>query len=205
MYTSLHHYSKIIPYKLFLNYYYLIILHCYVHFYLILLRSEKFLVFMAINMGDVGIKLLSDFLLSNGNILVDVCILGLSFNSTSLTPNSAAAISNIIQGNTLHQLDLSCNELGDKTIAEISQVLKVNSTLKTLTLSLNVIGVEGAKSLATALCHNHTLEHLYIDNNAIMDDGVIAINECFKISGRTGHLNDFTYLTMPLEPVELYH
>ena len=81
-------------------------------------------------------------------------------------------------------MDLSYSELGYKTMAEISQVLKVNSTLKTLTLSLNVIGVEGAKSLATALCHSHTLEHLYIDNNAIINDGVIAISECFKISGR---------------------
>ena len=114
-----------------------------------------------------------------------------------MTPSSAAAISNIIQGNTLHQLDLSCNELGEKTMAEISQVLKVNSTLKTLTLSLNVIGVEGAKLLATALCHNHTLKHLYIDNNAIMDDGVIAISECFKISGRK-----LTYL---IYQIILYH
>ena len=132
-------------------------------------------------MGDVGIKLLSDFLLSYGNILVDVCTLDLSFNG--LTPNSATAISNIIQGNTLQKLDLSCNELGDRTVGEISQVLKVNSTLKTLILSLNDIRVEGAKLLATALCHNHTLEHLYIDNNAIMDDGVIAVSQCFKISG----------------------
>ena len=137
--------------------------------------------FFGNHMGDVGIKLLSDFLLSNGKILVDVCTLDLSLNG--LTSNSTTAISNIIQGNTLQKLDLSCNELGDRTVGEISQVLKVNSTLKTLTLSLNVIGVEGAKSLATALYHNQTLEHLYIDDNAIMDDGVIAISECFKISG----------------------
>ena len=67
-------------------------------------------------------------------------------------------------------------------MAEILHVLKVNSTLKTLSLSVNSIGVDGAKSLAILLCHNHTLEHLYISNNRIMDDGVIAISECFKIS-----------------------
>ena len=66
---------------------------------------------------------------------------------------------------------------------EISRGLQVNSKLTTLYLLFNNIGVNGAKSLATALCHNHTLEHLIIGYNEIMDDGIIAISECFKVSG----------------------
>ena len=67
--------------------------------------------------------------------------------------------------------------------------LKQNSTLKILTLTLNDIGVNGAKSLAVALCHNHTLECLDISNNKIMDDGIMAISEIFKINGGNKRLN----------------
>ena len=133
-------------------------------------------------MGDVGIKLLTDFLLSNRNILLCVATLDLSFNC--LTSHSATAISNIIQEGTLVTLQLSWNDLGEGSMAEISQALKVNVTIKTLFLSFNNIRVDGAVSLSNALCYNHTLERLSIGNNKIMDDGAIAISECFKINNK---------------------
>ena len=68
-------------------------------------------------------------------------------------------------------------------MAEISQALKVNVTIKTLILSFNDIGANGAKLLSNALCYHHTMERLIIGNNKIMDDGAVAISECFKISG----------------------
>ena len=132
-------------------------------------------------MGDAGVKLLIDFLLSNMSILT--CIEVLNLSSNCLTSQSATFIRNIIQDGKLVILNLSYNNLGENGTAEVSQALKMNATLKTLYLTLNDIGVNGTKSLATALCHNHTLEHLIIGYNKIMDDGAIAISECFKISG----------------------
>ena len=141
----------------------------------------KCFAFCGNSVGDVGVKILTNFLLANEKILTGIEVLNLSSNC--LTSQSATAISNVIQKGNLTMLGLSCNDLGESGILEISQALKVNSTLKVLFLSLNDIGVNGAKSLAVALCHNHTLEHLNISNNKIMDDGMIAISECFKIIG----------------------
>ena len=124
---------------------------------------------------------MTNFLLSNKNILLCISTLDLSFNC--LTSHSATVISNIIQESTLVTLDLSCNDLGESGAAKILQALKINITLKTLFLSFNDIGVNGAKSLVNILCYNHTLKLLIISGNKIMDDGAIAISECFKISG----------------------
>ena len=133
-------------------------------------------------MGDVGVKLLTNFFLPNGNILHCISTLDLSFNC--LTSQSGTAIRSIIQEGKLVTLNLSYNDLGESGAAEISQALKVNSTLKTFFLTLNGIGVNGTKLLASALlCHNHTLEHLDIGFNKIMDDGIMAISECFKVGG----------------------
>ena len=132
------------------------------------------------SMGDVGVKVLTNFLLANEKILSGIEIFNLSSNC--LTSQSATAISSVIQKGNLTMLGLSCNNLGESGISEISQALKLNSTLKTLTLSLNDIGINGAISLALSLSHNHTLERLYISNNNIMDDGIMAISECFKIT-----------------------
>ena len=131
-------------------------------------------------MGDVGVKILTNFLLTNKEVLT--CIKSFSLASNCLTSQSGADISSIIQEGTLVKLDLSCNNLGDSGMLEISQALQVNSKLITLSLSLNDIGINGAKSISIALCHNHTLKHLYIGTNKLMDDGVIAISEQFKIS-----------------------
>ena len=110
-------------------------------------------------------------------------------SSNCLTSQSATAISSFVQKGKLTTLGLSCNDLGESGISEISQALKLNSTLKILAVSLNDIGVNGAKSLAVALCHNHTLERLVVSNNKIMDDGIMAISECFKIIGGNKRLN----------------
>ena len=133
------------------------------------------------DMGDIGVKVLSNFLLGNEKVLTCIGVFDLSSNF--LTSQSSIFISSIIQRGTLGILNLSCNDLGDSGIAEVSQALKVNTTIKSLFLSLNNIGIDGAKTLAIALCLNHTLKCLVISYNKIMDDGVMAISECFKISG----------------------
>ena len=140
----------------------------------------RFYDFYGNGIGDIGAMVLIKFLLANENILTHIKVLNLSSNC--LTSQSASAVSNIIQKGALVKLYLSYNDLSESGIAEISQALKVNLSIKTLSLPLNNIGVNGAKSLATALYNNCILEFLYISNNKIMDDGVIAISECFKIS-----------------------
>ena len=132
--------------------------------------------------GDVEIKILTNFLLLNTKILLHITTLDLSFNH--LTSQSASAIQDIILEGALITLNLTWNVLDDRSISKISQALKSNVTVKTLHLSCNNIGVNGAKALAVALCHNCTLEHLFINNNEIMDDGAVAICECFKIKDK---------------------
>ena len=141
-------------------------------------------------MGDVGVKILANFLLSNRSILT--YIETLSLVSSCLTSQSAADINNIIREGALVTLYLSCNNLGDSGVIEILQALQVNSKLTTLSLSFNDIGVNAAKSIGSALCHNHTLKHLFIGTNKIMDDGVTAISEHFKISEG----NNINYLVL---------
>ena len=132
------------------------------------------------SIGDVGVEVLTNFLLANEKLITNVEIFNLSSNC--LTSHSANVISNFLQKSKITKLGIACNNLGESGVSEISEELKVNSTLKELTLSLNNIGVNGSKSLAVALCHNSTLEHLLIGNNKIMDDGLLAISECFKIA-----------------------
>ena len=132
--------------------------------------------------GDVEIKILTNFLLLNPKILLHITTLDLSFNH--LTSQSASTIHDVILEGALITLNLSWNVLDDRSISKISQALKSNVTVKTLDLSCNNIGVNGAKTLAVALCHNCTLEHLFISNNEIMDDGAVAICECFTIKDK---------------------
>ena len=125
---------------------------------------------------------MTNFLLLNTKILLRITTLNLSFNC--LTSQSASAIYDVILGGALNTLNLSGNRLDEKGMSKISQALKSNVTVKILFLSYNIIGVNGAKALAVALCHNCTLEHIYINNNKIIDDGAVAICECFKIKNK---------------------
>ena len=134
-------------------------------------------------MGNAGVKILTQFLLANEKILA--CINTLDLSLDNLSSQSATAVNKVIQRGALVTLNLSCNKLGNSFVHGFSQILQVNSTLKELVLCLNNIGVTGAKSIAVALHHNRTLEHLVISYNEIMDDGLIAISECFKISSGT--------------------
>ena len=137
--------------------------------------------------SDVGIKILTNFLLLNAKILLHITTLDLSFNY--LTSQSASAIHDVILEGALITLNLRCNILDERSMSMISQALQSNVTIKTLDLAYNHIGINGAKSLAVALCHNCTLEHLFISCNEIMDDGVVAICECFKIKNtKLSHL-----------------
>ena len=140
----------------------------------------KYYNFLSNEMGDAGVKILTQFLLANKNILACINTLDLSLNN--LSSQSATAVNNVIQRGALVILNLSCNNLGNSFVHGFSQILQANSTLKELVLCRDNIGVTGAKSIAVALHHNRTLKRLVISYNEIMDDGLIAISECFKIS-----------------------
>ena len=143
-------------------------------------KKWKFLDFGSNVMGDIGVKILANILLSNRNIMTYIEILSLVSNC--LTSQSATDIINIIREGTLVELNLSCNNLDDDGMIKILQALQANSKLTILVLTFNDIGVNGAKSIGILLCHNRTLKHLYIGTNKLMDDGVTAISEQFKIS-----------------------
>ena len=71
------------------------------------------------SMGDVGVKVLTNFFLANEKTLNGIELLNLSSNC--LTSQSATAISSFVQKGKLTTLGLSCNDLGESGISEISQ------------------------------------------------------------------------------------
>ena len=75
------------------------------------------------------------------------------------------------------ELDISGNNIGDVGIACLATVLQANTTMKRLDIgrNLNGIAVNGAKSLGKAISVNSSLEVLDIGGNSIGDEGVAHI------------------------------
>ena len=68
--------------------------------------------------------------------------------------------------NTLKELNLVVEFIGDEGAQSLSESLKFNSTLTSLTLAWNNIGSSGAQSLSESLKFNSTLTTLHLlDNN----------------------------------------
>ena len=85
-------------------------------------KQFKYYKFCGSVMGDVGVKLLTNFLLENKEILTCMQTVDLSHNC--ITSHSAAAISSIIQEGTLVELDLSWNDLGESGAEKNHKLLK---------------------------------------------------------------------------------
>lgn len=85
------------------------------------------------------------------------------------------------QNNTLEELDLDNNQVGDKEVKLICDVLlKGNNILKKLLLGENQIGDKGAQYIFEALKENKTLKELYLFRNKIGDNGLNYVSEALK-------------------------
>lgn len=103
---------------------------------------------------------------------------------------SVLNIANALKKNTtVESVDLSLNRLTVEEVKAIAEALKVNNTLKDLNLKNNNIGAEGAQAIAEALKENTTLEDLNLGRNNIDLKGVQAIAEALKENAALRKLN----------------
>lgn len=76
---------------------------------------------------------------------------------------------------TLKELDLSYNKIGDTGAKAIETSLKKNSTLTNLNLNRNQIGDIGTTNLARLLGANSTLKAIYLTDNEITGRGILDL------------------------------
>ncbi|XP_032872286.1 NACHT, LRR and PYD domains-containing protein 3-like [Amblyraja radiata] len=124
------------------------------------------------NLGDSGVKLVSDALRNP-----DCKILTLWLESVGLTDSGAKDLASaLITNHTVTELYLSENKLGDPGVKLVSDALR-NPDCKIQTLWLDSVGLtdSGAKDLVSALSTNTSLTELYLTENSLTDRCVPAL------------------------------
>ncbi|WP_375331722.1 hypothetical protein [Candidatus Tisiphia endosymbiont of Temnostethus pusillus] len=94
-------------------------------------------------------------------------------------PLTETIIQQIIN-NSITNLNLSSNQIGDAGAKSLAECLKDNKSITTLKLNNNQIGDAGAKSLAECLKDNKSITTLKLNNNQIGDAGAKSLAECLK-------------------------
>jgi len=120
--------------------------------------------------GSLGLYSIFDALFYN------TCLTTLSLGSTKLDDTSLIA-KVLYENKTLVELNLDCNNIGDKGAYLLGKTLEHNNTLEILNLRSNNIGPIGACALAKALCINRTLWELNLGRNDIMDEGICIFSQ----------------------------
>ena len=85
-----------------------------------------------------------------------------------------------LKGVRISELAMYSNNITDRGVATLVEVLKENRTLQLLNIGRNSIGKGGATTLAEMLKENRTLQQLNVSSNSIGDGGAIAIAEMLK-------------------------
>ncbi|XP_067306035.1 NLR family CARD domain-containing protein 3-like [Pseudorasbora parva] len=128
------------------------------------------------NLGDSGVKLLSD-ILANPHCKLEVLRLWMC----GFTDVSCAALASALRSNPSHlkELDLSGNNLGDSGVKLISAVLdNPHCKLEKLRLWKSGITDESCAVLASALRSNHShLRELDLTGNKLRDSGVKMLSD----------------------------
>ena len=105
----------------------------------------------------------------------------LNMSRNDISSKGAKVIAEAIRLNTtLEKLDLSFNKLSDDGATFISDGLKTNKSLQELKISRNDISSKGAKVIAEAIRLNTTLEKLDLSFNKLSDDGASFISDGLK-------------------------
>ena len=126
----------------------------------------------------------------------------LALAKTNLTDDGVLAIVRaLLNGNSsLTELDLSANNISNKSASAIGELFESNHALKNLNLSWNTIKVRipqnqiakpwdfvakqsaGASSLAKGLMANESLQHLDLSWNGLENEGAIQLGEMLSIN-----------------------
>ncbi|CAF4331540.1 unnamed protein product, partial [Rotaria magnacalcarata] len=85
-----------------------------------------------------------------------------------------------IQSQTIRNIDLENNGIGEDGAIRIAEVIKSIKTLTGLNLGKNQIGIRGAEYLSNVLQQNMIISHICLQDNLICDEGVRFLAEALK-------------------------
>ena len=142
-------------------------------------KSLKFLNISKNDIGDSGIKAISESLNFNSNLSQLIA------SRCEITCNGAVSISNMIKNNrTLTTLGIYYNPIGDQGVTTIAEAMLTNNKLEKLDMRYCDLGDDGTKSLVKLLNTNKCLNELIIMHNQSISADVIgellqaAVNNC---------------------------
>lgn len=105
----------------------------------------------------------------------------LRLDNQNLGPEAAQVMGRVLMmNNTLRELSIGFNAIGDMGASGIAEGLKMNQTITELHLSCNQIGDAGAQAIAQALLSNRSISWIALNDNQIGAAGSSAIGEVLK-------------------------
>ncbi|XP_078266270.1 NACHT, LRR and PYD domains-containing protein 12-like [Rhinoraja longicauda] len=131
------------------------------------------------NLGDSGVKVLSEVIKSPGCKL-----LNLELERNDLTHRCCEALAIIVSSNRmLRNVNLCDNHLGDKGICLLSTALKnTECRMQSLNLSNNDLSTGSWEELASVLVANRTLQELNVSSNRMGEAGLRILSVALKDS-----------------------
>ena len=129
--------------------------------------------FSSASMGDEGVEMFCNGILSNRQVTWNGKILKANFNDNDITEEGIKSLvqvpPQILQ--KINKLYLGKNKLNENALDVFSTVIPELTSLQVLSLSRNSIGDRGAVKLIRALCDSKTpLQHLYLKNTYMSEN-----------------------------------
>jgi hypothetical protein len=128
----------------------------------------------------------------------------LSLGSNDLNDEDMEFVVDIINANTVKELDLSWNKIGPKGAFVLAEALERNTSLKQLMLVNNPITTEGATFIANGMKKNISLRFLALQSTEHpIDAKIIALVRVLASNSRSQHCNTMILMihakTLPVD------
>ena len=136
-------------------------------------RINSFINAIPNEIGKKGVRAAIEILRKN-----DPKITQFTLEFSQIGTAGARALAEVLKENqTLQQLHLQSNQIGDEGILAIARAIEYNPhiPLHQLNLKNNQITIAGAMGIAHLLKNNHSLQQLNLSSNQIDDNGALAL------------------------------
>ena len=129
--------------------------------------------FSSASMGDEGVEMFCNGILSNRQVTWNGKILRVNFNDNDVTEKGIKSLvqvpPTILQ--KINKLYLGINKLNENALDVFSKIIPELTSLQVLSLSRNSIGDRGAVKLIRTLCDSKTpLRHLYLNSTDVSEN-----------------------------------